>query len=95
MLRILLSNKKLTEIWDEITGERGDFVSYNFYRIPDGNILNSYTARLVYEKKEVGLRFNLTKRGRMRGMHIDQQFSYNGPKMFISVEKYTTVSVKK
>lgn len=79
IMRILLSNKKLTQIWDEITGERGEFVSYNFYRIPDGEVKNSYTARLVYEKKEVGLRFNLKKRGRMRGMHIDQQFSFNGP----------------
>ncbi len=79
MMRVLLSTKKFTEIWDEITGERGAFVGYNFYRIPDGIVQNTYTVRLVYEKKEVGLRLRLKKRGRIQGMHIDQQFSFNGP----------------
>jgi CubicO group peptidase (beta-lactamase class C family) len=79
VMRVMLSNKKLTEIWNEITGDRGAFVGYNFYRIPGGAIKNSYTVRLVYENKEVGLRLNMKKSGRLRGIHIDQQFSFAGP----------------
>ncbi|MFN3556663.1 MAG: serine hydrolase [Bacteroidales bacterium] len=77
LMRIVLSEKRLREIWDEITGDRGDFIGYNFYRLQ--NESSAYRVRLVYEKTEVGVRLNLKKRGKMRGMHIDQQFSYNGP----------------
>jgi len=77
LMRIILSEKRLREIWDEITGDRGDFVGYNFYRLQDES--SAYRVRLVYENTEVGVRLNLRKRGRMRGMHIDQQFSFNGP----------------
>lgn len=77
LMRIILSEKRLREIWDEITGDRGDFIGYNFYRLQ--NESSAYRVRLVYEKTEVGVRLNLKKRGKMRGMHIDQQFSYNGP----------------
>lgn len=79
LMKMLVSSKKLKGIWDEITGERGDFVSYNFYRVPDDISTNTYRVRLVYEKTEVGLRLNMKKRGRLRGMHIDQQFSFDGP----------------
>lgn len=79
LMRVILSEKRFREIWDEITGVRGDFVGYNFYRIPDETSTSTYRVRLVYEKTEVGLRLNLKKRGRMRGMHIDQQFSFSGP----------------
>jgi CubicO group peptidase (beta-lactamase class C family) len=79
MLRVLVSTKKLGQIWDEITGEKGKFLGYNFYRIPGVNIKSSYWVRLVHEKKEIGLRLTLNKRGKMRGMHIDQSFSFGGP----------------
>lgn len=79
MLRILVSTKKLGQIWDEITGDKGEFLAYNFYRIPGGDIKSSYWVRLVHEKKEVGLRLSFNKRGKMMGMHIDQSFSYGGP----------------
>ena len=78
LMRVILSEKRLREIWDEITGDRGDFVGYNFYRLQDES--SAYRVRLVYENTEIGVRLNLKKRGRMRGMHIDQQFSYHGPK---------------
>ncbi|NHB67170.1 serine hydrolase domain-containing protein [Perlabentimonas gracilis] len=79
MLKILVSTKKLDQIWDEITGEKGNFLGYNFYRIPGGTIKSSYWVRLVHEKKEIGLRLSFNKRGRMMGMHIDQSFSFGGP----------------
>jgi CubicO group peptidase (beta-lactamase class C family) len=79
LMRVILSEKRLRETWDEITGDRGDFVGYNFYRLQDE--ASAYRVRLVYEKTEVGVRLNLKKRGRMRGMHIDQQFSFNGPQI--------------
>ncbi len=79
MLKILVSSKKLGQIWNEITGDKGKFLKYNFYRIPNGNIKSSYWVRLVHEKKEVGLRLSFNKRGKMMGMHIDQSFSFGGP----------------
>lgn len=80
MLKVLISTKTLAQIWTELTGDKGEFISYNFYRIPCEKMPNTYSIRLVHEKKEVGLRLVLSKRGRIKGMHIDQQFSFNGPK---------------
>jgi CubicO group peptidase (beta-lactamase class C family) len=79
MLKVLVSTKKLSQIWSEITGDKGKFKGYNFYRIPGEKIKSSYWVRLVHEKKEVGLRLSFNKRGKMMGMHIDQSFSFGGP----------------
>jgi hypothetical protein len=79
MLRLILSADKISQIWEEITGEKGEFKGYNFYRIPDGEIKSSYWVRLIHEKKEVGLRLTFNKFNKMAGMHIDQSFSFGGP----------------
>jgi CubicO group peptidase (beta-lactamase class C family) len=79
-LRILISTKTLTQIWTELTGDKGEFISYNFYRIPCEKTPNSYWIRLIHKNKEVGLQIVLSKRGKIKGMHIDQQFAFNGPK---------------
>ena len=65
--------------WSGITGDKGKFLDYNFYRIPGGDVASSYWVRLVYERKEVGLRLSFNKRGKMMGMHIDPSFSFGGP----------------
>lgn len=79
VLKVLLSTKKLGQIWGEITGEKGDFLAYNFYRVPGGDIKWSYWVRLIYEKKEVGIQFTFNNLNRMIGMHIDQSFSFGNP----------------
>jgi CubicO group peptidase (beta-lactamase class C family) len=79
MLRVLVSADKISQVWEEITGEKGEFKGYNFYRIPDGKIKSSYWVRLIHEKKEVGLRLTFNKFNKMAGMHIDQSFSFGGP----------------
>lgn len=80
LLKCLLSKKKLTEIWTEITGDKGKFTGYNFYHLPDEQHKSGYKVRLVYQNKEVGLMLTFNKRGKMKGMHIDQSFSFGGPK---------------
>ncbi|MBN1462854.1 MAG: serine hydrolase [Paludibacteraceae bacterium] len=80
VLKVLLSTKKLAEIWTELTGKKGKFVGYNFYHVPNEYDKSSYKVRLVYQNKEVGLLLTFNKRGKMKGMHIDQSFSYGGPK---------------
>lgn len=79
MMRLLIPASKLAEIWTELTGEKGRFLSYNFYRLPEGANDYSYRVRLVYQQKEVGVILNFNQRGQLRGIHIDQSFSSNGP----------------
>jgi|GEM_PF-1381162 len=82
MIRVIVSESRLESTWKEITGETGEFVSYNVYSIPgeeaDSNFF--YRIRLVYDEKEVGLILNLTSRNRIEGMHIDRNFSFGGPR---------------
>ena len=85
MLKVLLSAQKLEQIWEEITGEKGEFIAYNFYRIPGGDIKWSYWVRLIYDDKEAGVRFSFNRLNRMMGMHIDQSFSFGGPKVVEAV----------
>jgi CubicO group peptidase (beta-lactamase class C family) len=80
MLKVLVSPGKLQNTWNELTGEKGSFRSYNFYQLPASGRMGNYRVRLVHEHKEIGLRLVLNKRGRLSGLHIDQRFSYNGPK---------------
>lgn len=80
MLKVLVSSKKLAQVWTEITGDKGDFLGYNFYQIPNENYKSSYKVRLIHQNKEVGLLLTFNKRGKMKGMHIDKSFSYGGPK---------------
>ncbi len=82
MIRLIVSESRLEDTWKDIIGETGDFISYNVYSLPrecsDSNFW--YSVRMVYEKKEVGLRLNLTARGNIEGMHIDRNFSFGGPR---------------
>lgn len=80
MLKVLVSSKKLAEVWTEITGDKGDFLGYNFYQIPNEKYKSSYKVRLVHQNKEIGLLLTFNKRGKMIGMHIDKSFSFGGPK---------------
>jgi CubicO group peptidase (beta-lactamase class C family) len=80
MLKVLVSTDKLADIWTDITGDKGEFIGYNFYQIPNEKYKSSYKVRLVHENKEVGLLLTFNKRGKMQGMHIDKNFSFNGPK---------------
>jgi len=80
MLKVLVSTDKLAEIWTDITGDKGEFLGYNFYQIPNEKYKSSYKVRLVHQNKEVGLLLTFNKRGKMVGMHIDKKFSYDGPK---------------
>jgi CubicO group peptidase (beta-lactamase class C family) len=80
-LRLLLSSKTLGKMWGELTGDKGEFVSYNFYRLPSESHPNHYWVRLVHKNKEVGLLLVINKRRKLTGMHIDQRFSFNGPKV--------------
>lgn len=79
MLKVILSPGKIHKMWNEITGDKGEFKSYNFYQLPSSGREGSYRVRLVHENKPIGVRLVLNKRGRLSGMHIDQRFSYNGP----------------
>ncbi len=79
-MRLLLSAKTLRQMWGELTGDKGEFLSYNFYAIPTEKYPNHYRMRLIHANKEIGLLLILDKRGRIEGLHIDQRFSYNGPK---------------
>ena len=80
MLKVLVSTNKLADIWTDITGDKGEFLGYNFYQIPNEKYKSSYKVRLVHQNKEVGLLLTFNKRGKMEGMHIDKKFSYDGPK---------------
>ncbi|PKP39106.1 MAG: hypothetical protein CVT98_03255 [Bacteroidetes bacterium HGW-Bacteroidetes-15] len=80
MLKVLVSSKKLAQIWTEITGDKGEFVGYNFYQVPNEKYKSSYKVRLVHQNKEIGLLLTFNKRGKMMGMHIDKSFSFGGPK---------------
>ncbi|MFP4557382.1 MAG: serine hydrolase domain-containing protein [Bacteroidales bacterium] len=80
MLKVLVSTKKLAGVWTEITGDKGEFLGYNFYQVPNEKYKSSYKVRLVHENKEIGLLLTFNKRGKMMGMHIDKTFSFGGPK---------------
>ncbi|MFO8023406.1 MAG: serine hydrolase domain-containing protein [Perlabentimonas sp.] len=80
MLKVLVSTKKLAGVWTEITGDKGKFLGYNFYQVPNEKYKSSYKVRLVHENKEIGLLLTFNKRGKMIGMHIDKTFSFGGPK---------------
>ena len=41
---------------------------------------SSYRVRLIHQNKEIGLLLTFNKRGKMQGMHIDKNFSFDGPK---------------
>jgi CubicO group peptidase (beta-lactamase class C family) len=85
MLKVLVSSKKLAQIWTEITGDKGNFLGYNFYQVPNEKYKSSYKVRLVHKNKEVGLLLTFSKRGKMIGMHIDKSFSYGGPKTVAAI----------
>jgi CubicO group peptidase (beta-lactamase class C family) len=79
-MRMLLSAKTLRQMWGELTGDKGEFISYDFYTIPNERFPNHYRMRLTHANKQIGLLLILDKRGRIDGMHIDQRFTFNGPK---------------
>lgn len=80
MLKLLVSHEKLAQIWTEITGDKGALISCNFYQVPNEQYSSTYKVRLVHQKKEVGLLLTFNRFGKMKGMHIDQSFSFGGPK---------------
>ncbi len=78
-LRLLISKNKLKQMWTDLTGQKGAFLGYNFYRLPDAKYSNHYWVRLIHAEKEIGLLLVLNRRGKIEGMHIDQRFSSGAP----------------
>jgi CubicO group peptidase (beta-lactamase class C family) len=78
MLRTLVSEKKLAEIWEDLAGETGKLISWNCYRLPTNEHPNDYFVRMIYETKEIGIQF-VFKKNKINGMFTDKRFSYNGP----------------
>jgi CubicO group peptidase (beta-lactamase class C family) len=79
MLKAFIASGKISTIWQELTGDKGAFISANMYRLPCEKFPNCYWIRLVHEKKEIGVFITMNSSNRMQGMHIDQSFSFNGP----------------
>jgi CubicO group peptidase (beta-lactamase class C family) len=78
-MRLMISKEKLQQMWTDLTGEKGAFLAYNFYRIPDTKHSDHYWVRLKHSEKEIGLLLILDRRGKVEGMHIDQRFSSGAP----------------
>lgn len=71
VLRNLIDEKKFAEIWKELAGETGDFISWQCYKLPTINSQNDYYIRLIYQNKEVGLQL-VFKGDKINGMFTDK-----------------------
>lgn len=79
-LRIAISAGFVADAWANLTGEKGELVSVNFYRLPTEERPNVYWFRIVNSQAEHGVFVTLTRWGSVRGIQIDQAFSTNGPR---------------
>ena len=85
-LRIAISTGLVSDAWANLTGEKGELVSVNFYRLPTPERPNVYWFRIVNENAETGVFVTLNRWGSVRGIQLDQSFSAGGPR---SVETVT------
>lgn len=79
MLKMLVSEEKLAEIWEDLAGETGSLVSWNCYKLPSSKKPDDYYVRMVFEKTEIGLQL-VFKKNKINGMFTDKTFTFNGPK---------------
>ena len=74
-----ITTKIVADAWQSLTGDKGAFVSANVYRLPSADRPYVYWVRLVNERAQTGVFITLNRLGRVRGMQIDQSFSWEGP----------------
>ncbi len=79
-IRVGITAGLVPDAWRSLTGDKGEFVSANVYRLPTDARPNVYWVRLVNESAETGVFITLNRFGRVRGMQIDQSFSADGPR---------------
>ncbi len=79
-LAIAIAARLVAKAWQALTGDKGAPVSLNCYRLPSPERPRTYGFRLVHANREIGVLLTFNRWGRVRGIHLDPSFSFQGPR---------------